>query len=146
MNLEIRIATNADLATLIKLYAAMNNETPLSEKKAAELFTEMAKIPNYNIYLAYLDNEAVGTFSLLIVPTMMHPGIHKFAVLDAVVVSLALRSRGIGTAMIQEALKLGKAAGCYKLTLSSNLKRSRAHHFYESLGFQQHGWSFSLKL
>ncbi|MDY7021555.1 MAG: hypothetical protein SWJ54_09355 [Cyanobacteriota bacterium] len=66
--------------------------------------------------------------------------------------------------MIRAALKLSAEAGCYKVTLSSNLHRDHAHKFYESLGFQQHGaegsirqaldfkssepdgWSFSLKV
>jgi hypothetical protein len=36
--------------------------------------------------------------------------------------------------------------GCYKLVLSSNGKRERAHAFYESLGFARHGYSFRLDL
>jgi ribosomal protein S18 acetylase RimI-like enzyme len=77
---------------------------------------------------------------------MMHRGYHQYAVLDAVSVSAAYRNQGIGKQMMQAALKLSQAAGCYKVTLSSNLKRNRAHHFYQSLGFRQHGWSFSLQL
>jgi GNAT superfamily N-acetyltransferase len=64
----------------------------------------------------------------------------------AVVVKANCRSQGIGKTMVKEALKISAAAGCYKATLSSNLKRDHAHAFYQSLGFQQHGWSFSLKL
>ncbi len=33
-------------------------------------------------------------------------------------------------------------AGCYKMSLSSNLKRAQAHAFYESIGFEKHGYSF----
>jgi hypothetical protein len=51
-------------------------------------------------------------------------------------------------------LKIIADAGCYRVTLSSNLQRdrgrkkrtSRAHTFYQSLGFKQHGWSFSYQL
>jgi GNAT superfamily N-acetyltransferase len=38
-----------------------------------------------------------------------------------------------------------KAAGCYKLALSSNRARHAAHAFYESLGFDQHGLSFVIE-
>jgi GNAT superfamily N-acetyltransferase len=44
--------------------------------------------------------------------------------------------------MMQYAIQLCRRAGCYKVTLSSNLKRKSAHEFYESLGFQRHGYSF----
>ena len=33
---------------------------------------------------------------------------------------------------------------CYKVALSANLKRKRAHVFYESLGFRIHGYSYSI--
>ena len=38
------------------------------------------------------------------------------------------------------------ALGCYKVTLSSGLKRSGAHAFYESMGFRCHGFSYLLSL
>ncbi|MEL7039339.1 MAG: GNAT family N-acetyltransferase [Cyanobacteria bacterium J06592_8] len=146
LNLEIIRATQQDLHHLNYLYAQMDNLPLLAEQKIAEIFNEIQNIPNYNIYLAWLEQKAVGTFSLLYVPTVMHRGFHKFAVLDAVTVDAAYRSQGLGKAMIRAALKLSAEAGCYKVTLSSNLHRDRAHKFYESLGFQQHGWSFSLKV
>lgn len=146
MPLIIRPATRDDLKILDHLYAEMDGKPQLSSTLIDKLFRAIEETPNYTIYLAYLGDELVGTFSLLFVPTMMHPRFHKFAVLDAVTVLPAYRGKGIGTQMMQEALAMSRAAGCYKVTLSSNLKRDRAHAFYESLGFQQHGWSFSLAL
>jgi GNAT superfamily N-acetyltransferase len=43
------------------------------------------------------------------------------------------------------AIEQARAAGCYKLALSSNAKRQAAHAFYESLGFQRHGLSFVIE-
>lgn len=146
VNLEINQASREDLPILIRLYAEMDGDRPLSPAKAEELFDRIVQLPDYTIYIAYLEEMAVGTFSLLFVPTMMHPGFHKSALLDAVTVSPAYRGKGIGTQMIKEAMKMSAAAGCYKMMLSTNLKRDRTHAFYKSLGFQQHGWSFSLQL
>lgn len=144
MSLTIRTATVTDLPLLNQLYADMDNEPPLPDGQIAALFTAMQAVANYSIYLAELNGDVVGTFSLLVLPTMMHRGYHKFAVLDAVTVFSQCREQGIGQIMMRAALKLAQDAGCYKITLSSNLKRDRAHQFYERLGFQQHGWSFSL--
>ena len=47
--------------------------------------------------------------------------------------------------MMTYARELARQAGCYKLVLSSNRKRERAHAFYESLGFQRHGISFLIE-
>lgn len=145
-NLEIKPATIAHLAELNRLYAEMDGLPLLPTGEIQSLFKQISQYPNYTIYIAWLQQEAVGTFSLLYVPTMMHRGYHQYAVLDAVSVAAAYRNQGIGKQMMQTALKLCQAAGCYKVTLSSNLKRDRAHHFYESLGFRQHGWSYSLTL
>ena len=146
LNLEITVATHQDLPQLNDLYAQMDDLPLLPDGKIEEIFNQINQIPNYKIYLVWLEEKAVGTFSLLYVPTMMHRGFHQFAVLDAVSVASAYRSQGIGQAMIRTALKLSAEAGCYKVTLSSNLSRDRAHAFYKSLGFEQHGWSFSLKV
>jgi GNAT superfamily N-acetyltransferase len=145
MQLDIRIATVADLSTLNNLYAEMDGESELPPETVETLFEQIRAIPDYRIYIAESEGEVVGTFSLLTVPTFMHRGFHKFAVLDAVTVTPYSRGRGFGREMMKEAIALAAAAGCYKVTLSSNLKRDRAHGFYRSLGFEQHGWSFSLK-
>jgi len=42
-------------------------------------------------------------------------------------------------------MQIAKEKGCYKLTLSSNLRREAAHAFYESLGFTKHGYSFLIE-
>jgi GNAT superfamily N-acetyltransferase len=144
--LEIRSATSADLLLLQRLYADMDGESQLPTEAIAELFDAIAQVPNYLIYLAFKEDEPVGTFSLLYAPTMMHRGYHKYAVLDAVTVRSDLRGQGIGAAMMRIAIRLSAEAGCYKVALSSNLKRDRAHEFYRSLGFEQHGWSFKCVL
>jgi GNAT superfamily N-acetyltransferase len=46
--------------------------------------------------------------------------------------------------MMDEAAAIARGKGCYKLILSSNLKREAAHAFYESLGFERHGYSFRI--
>ncbi|WP_036478495.1 GNAT family N-acetyltransferase [Myxosarcina sp. GI1] len=145
-NFDIRIATKDDLPTLNHLYADMDNKPLMSEEQITKIWQKIQQVPDYYIYLAYLEELAIGTFSLLFVPTMMHPVFHKSALLDAVTIVSSYRGRGYGKQMMREALKISAEAGCYKVTLSSNLKRDRTHKFYQSLGFKQHGWSFSYQL
>jgi GNAT superfamily N-acetyltransferase len=47
---------------------------------------------------------------------------------------------------MDDAMRLAREAGCYKLALSSNRRRERAHAFYERLGFGRHGVSFLVEL
>jgi len=146
VELSLRKATVADLPLLNQLYAEMDGEELLKAEQIEAIWEQMQQLPHYNIYLAEQAGQIVGTFTLLSIPTMMHPGFHRSALLDSVTIRPALRGQGMGKAMMQAALELAREEGCYKVMLSSNLKRDRAHNFYRSLGFKQHGWSFSLKL
>ncbi len=56
------------------------------------------------------------------------------------------RGQGIRRAMMAHALEECRKAGCYKLALSTNVKRAGAHRFYESLGFERHGYSYAIFL
>ncbi len=142
-NFEICLATKKDLQILNSLYAEMDDKPLMSEDKILKIWNQIQQVPDYYIYLAYLEERVIGTFSLLFMPTMMHRGFHKSAIVDSVAISKDYRSQGWGTKMMQKALEISANAGCYKVTLSSNFTRKRAHKFYESLGFKQHGWSFS---
>ncbi|BBD56705.1 GNAT family N-acetyltransferase [Planktothrix agardhii] len=144
IRLEIKRVTSSDLDLLNQLYTEMDGELPMSLLEVEQIFEQIQQVPNYNIYIAWLNNEPVGTFSLLFIPMILHHS--KSAVIDAVIVTCGYRNQGIGKAMMHEALKLSREAGCYKAMLSSNLKRTNAHQFYKSLGFKQQGWSFSLEL
>jgi GNAT superfamily N-acetyltransferase len=145
MNIEIRKAGHEDLAAVVQLLAEMDGEPALALSHASRIHREMSRYPSYSCYLALSDGEPVGTFTLLVFPTLVHDGASE-AVVDGVVVSASCRGRGIGEAMMKEAMRLAAQAGCYKLVLSSNLKREHAHRFYEALGFRQHGVSFCIDI
>ncbi|RYF66212.1 MAG: GNAT family N-acetyltransferase [Cytophagaceae bacterium] len=95
--------------------------------------------------MAEIDHEAVGTFALLVMENMAHMGTPS-AVVEDVGVLPGLKGKGIGKKMMEYALQYAREKGCYKMTLSSNLRREQAHQFYESLGFKKHGFSFLIDL
>ena len=121
--LQIILATKEDLTILNGLYADMNNKPLMSENEIIKIWQQIQEIPDYYIYLSCLNNEVIGTFSLLFMPTMMHPGFHKSAILDSVTILSSYRGLGYGKQMMQQALEISADAGCYKVTLSSNIKR-----------------------
>lgn len=141
--LYIREASKPDLPDVLRLYAQpdLDNGQVLPIPDAERIFDRMATYPNYKIYVAISDARVVGTFALLIMDNLGHLGAPS-AVVEDVAVDPSVQGRGIGTEMMRHAMWLALEGGCYKLMLSSNLKRDRAHEFYESLGFERHGYSF----
>lgn len=144
---RVRVATVADAGVLAPLLAEMDDELPQADWADAirDLLAEMASYPHFHCYLVFDGETPVATFSLLVFRSPSHRASRQ-AVLDAVVVTRLRRGQGFGEAMLKEAMRLATEAGCYKLALSSNLKRMDAHRFYETLGFAQHGISFGIAL
>ncbi|HIJ95899.1 MAG TPA: GNAT family N-acetyltransferase [Desulfuromonadales bacterium] len=143
MEVIMREATSTDIPGILSLYAQLGQDdgSVLPVAEAEIIFEKIRSYPDYWIYLAIMGDRPVGTFALLIMDNIAHMGI-KSAILEEVVVSEELRGQGIGTKMMDYAHDLCRQAGCYKMTFSSNLKREAAHRFYESIGFQRHGYSF----
>lgn len=144
---NVRVAADRDISAVLALYgqADLDDGRVLSLADARRLLARFAEYPDYTLYVAELDGAVVGSFALLIMDNVGHLGTPS-TVAEDVVVAAELRGRGIGSAMMQEAGAIARAKGCYKLLLSSNLKRERAHAFYESLGYERHGYSFRLNL
>jgi len=147
MNLTIRQAALEDLPMLLPLYRylGMDDGTILDETEAQSLFQRIAAYPDYKVYVSEIRGEVIGTFGLLIMDNLGHRG-KPSAVLEDVVVHPAWRRKGIGGQMVRFAMSLAAAKGCYKISLTSDLRRQEAHRFYEELGFRRHGISFSLPL
>ena len=141
--ITVRLATRQDLPEILKLYcqADMDDGQALSLSDAENIFEKIGQYPNYHIYVACRDGRALGAFSLLIMDNLAHVGAPSGIVEDVVVASEWQR-KGIGRRMIQFAMQKCRETGCYKLVLSTDKKRDKAHRFYQSLGFERHGYSF----
>jgi GNAT superfamily N-acetyltransferase len=150
MNLLMREATEDDLPAVLALYAqpSMDNGKVLTLPEAKSLLAQFRQYPSYRLWVACdampdadSGGEVVGTYALLIMHNLAHQGTPS-AIVEDVVVNTERQGQGIGQHMMQHAKQQARLAGCYKMVLSSNQKRERAHAFYESLGFERHGFSF----
>lgn len=138
----IRPARPKDLPAIFELYgAALDDEPLLTPLEARKLFAKMRRYPNYKVYVYVERGRIAGTFALLVMDNLGHRGAPS-AIVEDVAVAPELQGRGIGRKMMAFALARCRKAGCYKMALSSNSKRKKAHAFYENLGFKRHGYSF----
>jgi GNAT superfamily N-acetyltransferase len=147
LDLTMREATQADLAAVLSLYAqpGLDDGQALALEDARAIFSRFARYPDYRLFVASMQRKVVGTYALLIMDNLAHRGARS-AVVEDVAVAQASHGQGIGRAMMRHAMQCARLARCYKLTLSSNFKRTSAHAFYESLGFTRHGYSFLIEL
>ena len=143
--LVIRKASEADLAGVLALYAQpeLDDGVVLSVAEAAGILRRFDRYPDYALYVAEQAGRVVGSFALLIMDNLGHLGAPS-AIVEDVVVDPRCHGSGIGRAMMQFAVDRCREKECYKLALSSNAKRVRAHDFYTSLGFERHGYSFRI--
>ncbi|MDQ2083625.1 GNAT family N-acetyltransferase [Xanthobacteraceae bacterium Astr-EGSB] len=146
-SLLIRPATAADLPAVLALYAQpdMDDGDVLPVPEAERLFARFVAYPDYTLYVVEDGPRVVGTFALLVMDNLGHRGAPS-AIVEDVMVAPDVQGGGVGQRMMGFAVARAREKGCYKLMLSSNLKRERAHIFYEKLGFERHGYSFRVDL
>ena len=146
-NVTMRQAGEADLPGVLALYAQpeIDDGVVLDLDAARALFQRFATYPSYRLFVADDDGAIVGSYALLIMDDLGHLGAPS-AIVEDVVVDPARHGRGIGQTMMRHAMQEARARHCYKLALSSNATRERAHAFYEALGFRRHGYSFLIEL
>lgn len=148
MSTQVRQASEADLEAVLALYAqpGLDDGRVLDLASARQLLAEFARYPSYRLFVACdAQGQVVGSYALLIMHNLAHQGTPS-AVVEDVVVHPQRHGQGIGRTMMHHAMDLARDAGCYKLALSSNIKRVSAHAFYHSLGFRHHGLSFVVEI
>lgn len=145
--ISIREAGPQDAATILTLYAQpdYDNGRVLDAAAAAAILQRCSSYLYYKFFAAEREGRMLGVYGLLIMDNLGHLGAPS-AIVEGVAVAPDAQGMGIGAAMMRHAMEEASKNGCYKLALSSNIKRRRAHEFYEKLGFTQHGVSFSIAL
>lgn len=138
----IREADKNDLKKVLELYKAINEENEIIDYELSEKILNLMKIyPYHKLFVVENEISIIGTFVLTIIDYIAH-GAKKAGLLEDVIVSPEMRSKGIGKKILEYAIEECRKHNCYKIALSSNIKRERAHKFYEKNGFKIHGYSF----
>jgi GNAT superfamily N-acetyltransferase len=144
----IREAREEDAEQLSLLLREIDDEVFLSPEEIKEKLKVMQNYSFYKVFVAVeegRDDTIVGTFTLYILDNLGHRGT-PLAVVESVITHQDHRRKGVGRSMILKAMEIAAERGCYKLVLSSDIKREGAHTFYDRLGFVRHGVSFRVNL
>ena len=145
--IKMRLATETDLPAILQLYAQQDMEgKALALEEALPIFRQIITSDRQELFVAEgPDSRILGSFSLSYVQHLTHGGARSASFGDIVVRSDS-QGLGVGKRMMTFAAQRARQRGCYKVMLSSSIRRFNAQAFYESLGYEQHGLSYLLNL
>ena len=149
----LRRATRDDADGLIALLAddpisAARGDVASDDDRAAyaSALSEILADPSNDLLVVQLGNAVVGTLQLTSIPGMTRRGSRRLLV-EAVRVSSALRSSGIGSAVMRwVADAAAPALHAAMVQLTSDAARTEAHRFYERLGYTGSHVGFKLNV
>jgi len=138
--LRVRRATEEDLPAVVALFKLPGEGNALDwegglDPHAKPYVDALREMNDDNaLYVADETGVAIGVFQLTFVRHVGYRG-GLVAQIENVVVAPAARGRGVGAAMMRFAIAHARHRGAFRVQLTSNKRRTRAHAFYERLGF-----------
>jgi GNAT superfamily N-acetyltransferase len=135
---KIRSAVPSDVVHLVALleHGALEdgNEDSSNLNSYSEALAAIQASGASDVLVAELDGAVVGMCQVLMLRHFQRQG-GLCAEVESMHVHPALRGRGIGERLMDPVVDIARQAGCYRIQLTSNLRRTNAHRFYERHGF-----------
>ena len=138
--LRIREATPRDSEALAELISALGYEAePADVRRRLAALRKAGEAP-----LVAEKEGLVGCLTWHVTPVLHRPG--PVGRITLLVVAEKERGNGIGTALVEAVEARLTGLGCVLIEVTSNVKRLRAHSFYERLGFERTSYRFGKPL
>ncbi|GGO47105.1 acetyltransferase [Streptomyces daqingensis] len=134
MDVTVRPASEAELPELLALYGELNpDDAPLPRASAEAVWQAVAGQRGRTVLVADALGAVAGTADCLVMPNLTRGG-RGVMFVENVVVAGAFRRTGVGRRLLEAAVRLGEAEGCYKVQLLA-ADDEYVHAFYEACGF-----------
>jgi predicted N-acetyltransferase YhbS len=130
--LTVRQATAADAARIASLIDELGYPATAADVDARLRLIEEA---GQSVLVAELDRQVIGCLSTSVMHVLHRPA--PVGRISMMVVDEHYRGQGIGAAMVREAECLLAANGCQLVEVTSNNRRTEAHRFWESNGYER---------
>jgi GNAT superfamily N-acetyltransferase len=149
-----RSATRADVPAILDLLAddeiarsrpAGDVTSEAADAAAWAAFEAIDADPRNELIVADDNGTVVGTCQLTFIPSLSRRGAERMTI-EAVRVRTDRRGSGLGRAMMTWSLARARARGCGLAQLTTDRRRTDAHRFYASLGFEPSHLGFKLIL
>jgi len=139
--LRIRPAQAEDAEALAGLIHQLGYA--VSPLQAVERLTAIGQ-QGHLVLVAELAGDVVGCVSTSTMHVLHRPA--PVGRISMMVVDEALRGQGIGARLVNAVEQALAESGCYMVEVSSNLRRTAAHAFYERLGYERTSYRFAREL
>ena len=136
VDLTIRAPEAGDMEALADLMTQLGYETRASEMEM-RMETILAN-KNYATFVAVSEGKVCGMVGTYTCYTYEHNS--PSARILALIVSEKMRGRGVGEALIAAAEKDLAQKNIQRVAVNTHFNRTRAHEFYEKLGYAKNGF------
>jgi len=148
MEPRIRDATEADLPAIVALMRQLGypDEARAPTDAHRRALTQIQATPGQRLLV--MEDETgrvVATAQLMILPNLSLHALPR-AIVENVCVDARERGHGYGARLVRYCVEQARAAGCFKIALTTNLRRHDAHRFWEAQGFLHTHRGYSLAL
>ncbi len=149
-SITVREARSGDYAALLRLLDEMDESMYRGRSDAGEgeirtLYEAILADADQRLLVAEDGGRIVGSAHVMVL-RHFDRSLSRSAVVVGVIVDPEFRRGGVGAALMRAAADAAREAGCYKLSLTSNVARSGAHRFYSRLGWKRSHYGYSLEL
>ena len=132
--IEYGILTENELLSLLELYKQLNNDDNVINELVAKNIFKKSKYQNIKYFVAKENRNIIASCHICIIPNLTHGG-KSIGFIENVITDIEYRKKGIGKKIVGNAIKYAKKQNCYKVLLQSGNKKTDAHRFYKSIGF-----------
>jgi GNAT superfamily N-acetyltransferase len=112
---------------------------PQNEDFAVSFFDELLSDPATHIFIAEKDGEAFGCILCKLVERQENPFtfVMRYLLVDQISVRPEAQGQGVGAALIKQAVTLAKELNVRRIQLDSWGFNTKAHSFFEKMGFEK---------
>ena len=132
--IEYDILSEDELSSLLELYKQLNPNEDIIDENTAKNIWEKIETQNIKYFTAKDNGKIIASCYICIIPNLTRDG-KSIGFIENVITDTNYRKMGIGKQIMENAIKFAKEQNCYKVLLQSGNKRTDAHGFYGSLGF-----------
>jgi GNAT superfamily N-acetyltransferase len=131
-NIRVRLARAGDAVALADLCTQLGY--PSTPAELVERLESILGHPDHVVFVAELETGGVAGFLHAFSGMILETG--SRAEILGLVADAAQRGQGIGRSLVTEAERWAQSKGHQMLHVRCNVLRTRAHTFYEGLGFR----------